>query len=177
MHRLDASHSTPWSDRPVPQSAAWRSPLAPGPPPPADDWSGAAIYHWPQRTGRRNQPYSRVRQVRNRANQTGDFGVKRIVILIPYFGRWPDWFPLYLESCRANPSVDSIFFTDCAVPDNPPPQSEVPLQKLCRLLPAGIRQTGDRFLANPRLQALRHPTCTGRYPPARNRGLRLLRLR
>ncbi len=40
----------------------------------------------------------------------------RIVVLIPYFGAWPRWFDLYLETIRHNPQVDWIFFTDIAPP-------------------------------------------------------------
>ena len=47
--------------------------------------------------------------------------MKRIVILIPYFGRWPEWLPLYLESCRANPSIDWVFYSDCPAPVDSPP--------------------------------------------------------
>ena len=35
---------------------------------------------------------------------------------MPYFGRWPDWLNLYLESCRWNPTVHWLFFTDCPTP-------------------------------------------------------------
>lgn len=43
-------------------------------------------------------------------------------MLMPYFGSWPEWFELYLESCRWNPQVTWHFFTDCGVPacDVPP---------------------------------------------------------
>lgn len=41
-------------------------------------------------------------------------------MLMPYFGKWPVWFPLYLESCRWNPTIEWLFFTDCPVPANPP---------------------------------------------------------
>lgn len=44
----------------------------------------------------------------------------RICILIPYFGRWPFWMPLFMESCRYNPSIDWILYTDCGQPDNCP---------------------------------------------------------
>lgn len=47
--------------------------------------------------------------------------MKRILVLIPYFGRWPDWFPLFLESCRTNPSIHWRFYTDCPLPADPPP--------------------------------------------------------
>lgn len=41
-------------------------------------------------------------------------------MLMPYFGKWPDWFGLYLESCRWNPEFNWLFFTDCGVPNNVP---------------------------------------------------------
>lgn len=46
--------------------------------------------------------------------------LKKILFLMPYFGKWPEWFPLYLESCRWNPTIDWLFFTDCPVPQNAP---------------------------------------------------------
>lgn len=45
---------------------------------------------------------------------------KKILFLIPYFGRFPEWFPFYLESCRWNPTIDWIVFTDCEIPKNHP---------------------------------------------------------
>lgn len=47
--------------------------------------------------------------------------MKKIIFLMPYFGKWPEWFPLYLESCRWNSTIDWLFFTDCSVPSNSPP--------------------------------------------------------
>jgi hypothetical protein len=46
--------------------------------------------------------------------------MKSIVVLIDYFGRWPDWFCVFLESCRENPTIDWCIHTDCPVPDNAP---------------------------------------------------------
>lgn len=43
--------------------------------------------------------------------------MKTICLLIPYFGKWPEWFPLFLQSCRYNPTINWHFFTDC---DEPP---------------------------------------------------------
>lgn len=37
----------------------------------------------------------------------------RIVFLIPYFGHWPFWMPLFIESCRHNPDIDWILYSDC----------------------------------------------------------------
>ncbi|WP_422776927.1 DUF6625 family protein [Pseudomonas mediterranea] len=44
----------------------------------------------------------------------------RILFIIPYFGRWPFWMPLFLESCRHNPDIDWLLFSDCGVPENLP---------------------------------------------------------
>lgn len=44
----------------------------------------------------------------------------RILFLIPYFGRWPLWMPFFLESCRHNPDIDWLFFSDCGVPPDLP---------------------------------------------------------
>lgn len=41
---------------------------------------------------------------------------KSIKLIIPYFGRWPEWFDLFLESLANNPTIDFHFFTDCNVP-------------------------------------------------------------
>jgi len=39
--------------------------------------------------------------------------MKSIIIIIDYFGKWPDWFPIFLETCRKNPTVNWLFHTDC----------------------------------------------------------------
>ncbi len=44
--------------------------------------------------------------------------MKSICLIIPYFGTWPEWFPLFLESCRYNPTIDWHFFTDCGEAGN-----------------------------------------------------------
>jgi len=41
----------------------------------------------------------------------------RIAQIVPYFGKWPEWFDLYLYSCSRNSMIDFIFYTDCDVPD------------------------------------------------------------
>lgn len=46
---------------------------------------------------------------------------KSIVLVIPYFGRWPNWFSFFLESCNYNPDIDWLFYTDCPIPDGKPP--------------------------------------------------------
>ncbi|WP_278413430.1 DUF6625 family protein [Stutzerimonas kunmingensis] len=44
----------------------------------------------------------------------------RILFLIPYFGRWPFWMSFFLKSCRFNPDIQWLFFTDCGVPPDAP---------------------------------------------------------
>ena len=41
-----------------------------------------------------------------------------LIMLMPYFGRWPEWINLYIESCKWNPDVRWRFFTDCGEPEN-----------------------------------------------------------
>ena len=31
---------------------------------------------------------------------------KKIIMLMPYFGKWPVWMDLYIESCKWNPSIN-----------------------------------------------------------------------
>jgi hypothetical protein len=39
--------------------------------------------------------------------------MKKICFVVVYFGKWPIWFPAFLHSCKNNPTVNWIFFTDC----------------------------------------------------------------
>lgn len=39
-----------------------------------------------------------------------------IILLVPYFGKWPSWFGFFLLSCRLNSSVQWLFYTDCEIP-------------------------------------------------------------
>jgi len=50
--------------------------------------------------------------------------MKSIAILVPYFGKWPEWFNLYLESCRSNNSINWIFISDCKVPSKAPKNTQ-----------------------------------------------------
>ena len=36
----------------------------------------------------------------------------RIGIILPYFGKLPNYFPLFLASCRRNPTIDWLVYTD-----------------------------------------------------------------
>lgn len=63
--------------------------------------------------------------------------VSRIRFLIPYFGRWPFWMPFFLESCRHNPDIDWLMFSDCGVPEELPPNvmiQEMSFEDYCALV-------------------------------------------
>jgi hypothetical protein len=42
----------------------------------------------------------------------------KIIIIIAYFGKWPEWINLYLESCKYNKFIDWLIITDCEEPEN-----------------------------------------------------------
>ncbi|MFD2550392.1 DUF6625 family protein [Bizionia sediminis] len=46
--------------------------------------------------------------------------MKTILLIIPYFGKWPIWFDAYLVSVAANPSVNWLCPTDCDIPEKHP---------------------------------------------------------
>lgn len=45
---------------------------------------------------------------------------KKILLIIPYFGTWPKYFNLYLQSCYYNNWLNILFFTDNAIPKKYP---------------------------------------------------------
>jgi hypothetical protein len=38
-----------------------------------------------------------------------------IVLVIPYFGKWPEWIDIFFDSCTRNTTIDFIFYTDCEI--------------------------------------------------------------
>lgn len=44
--------------------------------------------------------------------------MKSILLIIPYFGKWPLWFDAYLLSVAANPTIQWLCPTDCEIPKN-----------------------------------------------------------
>ncbi|HKU37988.1 MAG TPA: DUF6625 family protein [Polyangiales bacterium] len=46
--------------------------------------------------------------------------MRSVRVIIPYFGAWPEWFPLYLHSCARNPTFHFLFYTDQAPPECAP---------------------------------------------------------
>lgn len=45
---------------------------------------------------------------------------QKIRFIICYFGEWPIWFDGFLLSCKYNPDINWLFFTDCKLPNNYP---------------------------------------------------------
>jgi hypothetical protein len=45
---------------------------------------------------------------------------KRVLLIVDYFGRWPEWFDVFLLSCAHNPEVDWLIHTDCPLPARHP---------------------------------------------------------
>ena len=44
----------------------------------------------------------------------------RVLIIIPYFGKWPPWIEYFFQSCRYNPSFSWLIYTDCNIPNEIP---------------------------------------------------------
>lgn len=66
-------------------------------------------------------PHSLVNKT---VSQAADDPLKSIVIIIDYFGAWPEWFPVFLASCRWNPTIHWHMHTDCPIPADHPPNVE-----------------------------------------------------
>ncbi|SRX55346.1 DUF6625 family protein [Aequorivita sp. CIP111184] len=84
--------------------------------------------------------------------------MKSILLIVPYFGKWPLWFDAFLLSVAANPTINWLCPTDCEIPKSQPAnitflsttisqlnqhinnvvEAEVPLnpRKFCDLKPA-----------------------------------------
>lgn len=45
---------------------------------------------------------------------------KDAIVIIPYFGKWPSYFDLFLKSCSNNNWLQILFFTDCPIPQEYP---------------------------------------------------------
>lgn len=42
--------------------------------------------------------------------------INTVALIIPYFGKWPEWIELYFYSCGQNPMIDFIYYTNCPLP-------------------------------------------------------------
>lgn len=40
----------------------------------------------------------------------------KVTVIGSFYGAWPVWFPAFLLSCRRNPEIEWLFFTDCPIP-------------------------------------------------------------
>ena len=41
--------------------------------------------------------------------------MKSIILIIDYFAKdWPDWFPIFIESCKKNGTIDWLIHTNCS---------------------------------------------------------------
>lgn len=46
--------------------------------------------------------------------------MKKIVLILPYFGKWPLWFDAHLLSIAQNPTIHWLVVTDCEIPKDYP---------------------------------------------------------
>lgn len=46
--------------------------------------------------------------------------MKKILLILPYFGKWPIWFDAHLLSIEKNPTINWLFVTDCEIPKEYP---------------------------------------------------------
>jgi hypothetical protein len=46
--------------------------------------------------------------------------MKPIILILPYFGKWPIWFEAHLLSIAKNPTINWLIVTDCDLPTNYP---------------------------------------------------------
>ncbi len=46
--------------------------------------------------------------------------MKSILLILPYFGKWPIWFQAHLLSIARNPTINWLIVTDCELPSNYP---------------------------------------------------------
>lgn len=51
--------------------------------------------------------------------------MKRIIYIVPYFGRFPDFFKMWLLSCKYNPTIDWMILTDDKTEYDYPPNVHV----------------------------------------------------
>jgi hypothetical protein len=55
---------------------------------------------------------------------------KKIALVMPYFGNWPEWIDLYFYSCNRNRMIDFLIYTDCPVKQTWKKYNNVHFQKL-----------------------------------------------
>ena len=45
-------------------------------------------------------------------NIAGGQDVEKIALILPYFGHFKNYFPMFLNSCKNNPTIDWMIYTD-----------------------------------------------------------------
>jgi len=43
------------------------------------------------------------------------YKMQRIIILIPYFGKFPEWSDFFFDTVKRNETIDFLFYTDCQI--------------------------------------------------------------
>jgi hypothetical protein len=79
----------------------------------------------------------------------------RIAFVLPWFGDWPNWMPLYWESCRWNPDIHWLIFTDQLAPAEAP--ENVAFERLS--LPDLYGRIGHNLSLNLRPPFRSHKLC------------------
>ena len=41
-----------------------------------------------------------------------------LAMIVFYFGRWPPWIEFFVETCKWNPDIHWLLYTDCGAPEN-----------------------------------------------------------
>ena len=76
--------------------------------------------------------------------------MKSIILIIPYFGKWPLWFGPYLISVAGNPSIQWLCPTDCEIPKNHPANITFLPTALPKLNQQVNKIVGTKVPLNPR---------------------------
>lgn len=59
--------------------------------------------------------------------------LKRIAVVLPFFGKFPSYFPLWLISVKFNPTIDWLLFTDDHTPYDYPDNVKVHYTSFCKI--------------------------------------------
>ncbi|MBS1371306.1 MAG: hypothetical protein HPZ91_15270 [Lentisphaeria bacterium] len=73
-------------------------------------------------------------------------GKSRIALVLPWYGKWPVYFPFFLESCRRNPGLDVLLVTDLPEVRNLPPNVKhhhLPFEELRRRIDGRLGVTSS----------------------------------
>lgn len=76
--------------------------------------------------------------------------MKSILLIIPYFGKWPLWFEAFLVSVAANPTIKWLCPTDCPIPQQYPENMQFLPTTLGQLNIHVNKVVGAKVPLNPR---------------------------